>query len=136
MAEFDLINRYFNFQNNNNEIVIGIGDDGAVLALHSQSLTSDSFLLQIDQEYEFSQEKTPDCLRVLSNNARAINAKPKYLLLNLILSNSENDKMNVFLQAFSNELKSQLEKYKITLVGGDTSSGPNQILFTLISQLE
>ncbi|RDX35203.1 thiamine-phosphate kinase [Kangiella sp. HD9-110m-PIT-SAG06] len=151
MAEFDLIERYFNFhydfssdsadssssKNAKNTkksqkpcVVKGIGDDCAIFEIPEkyQLVTSTDTL--VDGVHFFS-ELAPELIahKALAANVSdlaAMGAKPLAFTLSISLPNVSED----WLKGFSAGLKRASELFKVPLVGGDTTQGPLNINIT------
>ncbi|WP_223670919.1 thiamine-phosphate kinase [Kangiella shandongensis] len=140
MAEFDLIERYFNFHydfssssaNNSNRPVVvkGIGDDCAIFDIPNnyQLVTSTDTL--VDGVHFFS-ELQPELIayKALAANVSdlvAMGAKPLAFTLSITLPEVSED----WLAGFSQGLKEASKLFKIPLVGGDTTQGPLTINIT------
>jgi len=135
MSEFNLINNFFKTKNVNQTVRISIGDDAAILQNESTSLFSNSCALALLTDSKSNNNKAIDqsvvqAISSLMDEAKQIKAKPKWLILNLIL----NEISHEFLTCFSKILHRQLERHNLELVGGDTSKGKTQIILTLISE--
>ena len=124
MDEFRLIDRFFRRDSKSSGIVVGIGDDGAVV----NSGSNEQMVLVTDTlgaGVHFSEKTTPEDLgyKLLAVNLSALaamGAKPAWFLLNLVIPDADER----WLKGFSTGLFSLAEEYGIELIGGDTSRGP------------
>ncbi len=128
MAEFNIIQQYFNFEQNASEsIVKAIGDDCAILDIpkNKQLVTSvDTLVTGVHFYADVSpQDLAYKALAVNVSDLLAMGAQP--LAYTLAITLPENDKL--WLDAFSKSLKETSEQFSINLVGGDTTQGPLSI---------
>jgi thiamine-monophosphate kinase len=137
MDEFELIRRYFDRRNAASGVVVGIGDDGAVL-----EPTPDKQQVQvIDTLVEgvhFPAGTHPADIgyRVVAVNlsdVAAMGAKPRWMTLALTLAGANEQ----WLQLFSRGLFEAADQFDVTLVGGDTTSGTViTVTVTVIAEVE
>jgi thiamine-monophosphate kinase len=136
LSEFALIERFFKTQSqamlaaNKNSVVLGIGDDCALLAPNDGeyiAITSDMlvegrhFLAGANPEYLGHK-----ALAVNLSDLAAMGAKPLGFTLALALPAADSQ----WLAAFSKGLFTIANAYSCPLVGGDTTSGPLNICIT------
>ena len=142
MDEFDLIETYFrwdNFSDNSDEVeavIIGIGDDAAVLKLESnqQLVTSIDTLIS---GVHFPEQTSPaaiahKALTVNLSDIAAMGAKAKWFTLALTLPDVD----HAWLKEFSSSLKNLAEQTSVSLVGGDTTRGPLSISIQVMGTVE
>lgn len=142
MGEFDLIETYFrwdNFSDNSDDVkgvIIGIGDDAAVLKLDSsqQLVTSIDTLIS---GVHFPEQTTPaaiahKALTVNLSDIAAMGAKAKWFTLALTLPDVD----HAWLKEFSSSLKKLAEQASVSLVGGDTTRGPLSISIQVMGTVE
>ena len=144
MAEFDLIERYFNFHydfssdlaktssknSNKPQVVKGIGDDCAIFEIPEKHQLVTSTDTLVDGVHFFS-DLQPDLIahKALAANVSdlaAMGAKPLAFTLSISLPDVSED----WLKGFSEGLKRASELFKVPLVGGDTTQGPLNINIT------
>ncbi|MRX28676.1 thiamine-phosphate kinase [Kangiella sp. HZ709] len=128
MAEFNIIQQYFNFEQKASEsIVKAIGDDCAILEIpkSKQLVTSvDTLVAGVHFYADVSpRDLAYKALAVNVSDLLAMGANP--LAYTLAITLPENDK--AWLEAFSQSLKDTSEKFSINLIGGDTTQGPLSI---------
>ncbi|AOE50655.1 thiamine-phosphate kinase [Kangiella sediminilitoris] len=140
MAEFDLIEQYFNFhydfssnsadKKGQPSVVKGIGDDCAIFNIPDkfQLVTSTDTLVS---DVHFFSNLQPEliaykALAVNVSDLAAMGAKPLAFTLSITLP----EVSERWLSDFSKGLKSASEKFQIPLVGGDTTQGPLTINIT------
>jgi len=123
MDEFRLIDRYFRRDSKSSEVVVGIGDDGAVV----KAVTNEQTVLVTDTlvagvhfpERTASQDLGYKLLAVNLSDLAAMGATPSWFLLNLVVPDADES----WLQGFSTGLFSLAEEYSVELIGGDTARG-------------
>lgn len=124
MDEFDLIRRFFERDTDMPGVVVGIGDDGAVL-------TPDTAKQQIQvvdtlvEGVHFPPATRPAdiayrAVAVNISDIAAMGGRPRWMTLALTLSDSSEP----WVASFSSGLFEAADKYNVALVGGDTTSGP------------
>ncbi|MCK5092912.1 MAG: hypothetical protein KAR30_10340 [Gammaproteobacteria bacterium] len=133
ITEFNLIDRFFNKTvTDSNHVVLGIGDDAALLRPdsnsgdHIQVLTASSTLLE-DTDFEADQDPAIIGQKLLEKPIGEItnqSAQAVWATLSLILSETD----ETWLQAFSDGLFETASGNGIQLVGGDTTQGPRKLL--------
>lgn len=125
MGEFELISRFFaNAGAKRNDVVLGVGDDGAVLQLrdgYDLVITTDTMV----SGTHFFPDADPRALghklvTVNVSDLAAMGAEPVWLSLALTMP----DVNEQWLSAFAAGLSETAEYYNCQLVGGDTTRGP------------
>ena len=124
MDEFRLIERFFRRDSSSPEVVVGIGDDGAVVKSEANEqtvLVTDTLVAGV----HFPERTTPQdlgykLLAVNLSDIAAMGATPTWFLLNLVLP----DANEIWLEEFSTGLFSLAGEYGVELIGGDTARGP------------
>lgn len=136
MGEFDLIERYFTWDNAPDSIAIGVGDDAAILNVpkNHQIVTSIDTLIS---GVHFPENTPADAiahkaLAVNLSDLAAMGAKPAWFTLALTLPAVDSE----WLGGFSKSLKSIASQYGIYLVGGDTTRGPLSISIQVTGLVE
>ena len=139
-GEFELIREYFSsrFQtearpgdaangNSDSGVVLGIGDDCALLSPPAGNLLATSVdTLVADVHFPASADPyriASRALRVNLSDLAGMNAEPLWFTLALTLPESNAD----WLEPFARGLADTARLYGITLVGGDTTKGPLSI---------
>lgn len=124
MTEFELIQRYFQKPAGSNSVVLGVGDDCALLqppAGQQLAVSIDTLVSGVhfpaDAEPALIGERA---LRVALSDLGAMGAKPLWFTLALTLPKPD----ATWLQAFSSGLMNAAGLYSCPLVGGDTTRGP------------
>ncbi|GJL83093.1 MAG: thiamine-monophosphate kinase [marine bacterium B5-7] len=124
MNEFDLIDRFFRSKGTiRDEILIGIGDDAAVIAPSDSALVlcSDTLVSGVHfADDERGSDVGYKCLGVNLSDLAAMGAEPVFALLNLTLPSFNDEWLDDFVKGF-NELAC---RFNVSLIGGDTTHGP------------
>ncbi len=127
MHEFNLIQKYFTWENPPADVTIAVGDDAAVMNIPEgkQLVTSIDTLIS---DVHFPKE-TPahaigyKALAVSLSDLAAMGATPKWFTLALTFPKIDQS----WLDSFSKGLKTLAQEYQCFLVGGDTTKGPLSI---------
>lgn len=123
MTEFDLISRYFSRPSFDKTVVIGVGDDAAVVNPPAQELlvfTTDTliegrhFLPTIS-----AQTLAKRVIAVNVSDLAAMGAQPRYALLSLTLPQLDEQ----WLAQFSESFYTAAHRYHLDLIGGNTTRG-------------
>lgn len=134
-GEFELIERYFKpLDRSSPAVILGMGDDAAILAPHQNLVIAMDTLVA---GTHFMQDDPPETLghKVLAVNLSdlaAMGAKPTTYLLSLTLPSAE----EAWLAAFSQGLKALAAQYDMSLIGGDTTSGPLSLTITAMGEVD
>jgi thiamine-monophosphate kinase len=122
MNEFDLIDRYFKRQGSRPDVLIGIGDDAALVKPDpGRSIVSALATLSATpgdpaDGAAFARALT----RTALNRLAAQGASPAWVSLGLTLPSADDE----WLKGFSATLFSTIEPHGAVLIGGDTTRGP------------
>lgn len=135
MTEFDFIRRYLKKQQNDAQVVLGIGDDAAIIrpqAGFDLCFSSDMLL----KGRHFFADVQPDDLawKVLAVNISdmaAMGATPRWVLLSVGLPELDES----WLHRFCNNLFDLAQRFGVTLIGGDTTRGDLVFNVTIIGEL-
>jgi len=124
MNEFELIDRYFKQKGSRPDVVVGVGDDGALLqapADHLLVVTTDTLVSGVHFREDFDAFDI-GCKALAANlsDLAAMGAEPAWILISLTLPEVNEQ----WLESFSNGVLSGIEKYNLQLVGGDITKGP------------
>jgi len=126
-SEFDIIQRFFSRDTENRDVVLGIGDDAALLEVpEGQRLvvTADTLI----ENVHFPEEIPPEfiaykALAVNLSDLAAMGALPKWVTLAITLPEVD----EAWLEGFSRGFFGLADRHHVTLVGGDTNRGPLSI---------
>lgn len=117
-------------------VKLGIGDDAAVLEVPAgQHLVAATDTLNAG--IHFPPDTSPfdighKCLAVNLSDLAAMGAIPRWALLSLSLPRADPEWVHLFSEGFS----SLAQAHSVTLVGGDTTSGPLSISLTALGSIE
>lgn len=124
-TEFDIIRRYFTRQDSNrSDVVTGIGDDAALLRVPAGMELVVCMDTLVDGVH--FPGGTPaaaighKALAVNLSDLAAMGAEPAWVTLSLTMPESDPD----WLAAFSRGFFELADRYRLQLVGGDTTQGP------------
>jgi thiamine-monophosphate kinase len=122
MNEFDLIEKYFNWKNEDSSL-LGVGDDCALISIDSQYQIATSVDTLIEGVHFPKNTSASDiahkALAVNLSDLAAMGATPQYFTLALTLPEFDKNWLN----DFSTSLKALAELHHVALVGGDTTKG-------------
>ena len=128
MDEFELIERFFAGHDRAPGVVVGIGDDGAVLqpdpgrelvAVVDAVVGGVHFPVDIDPV-----DLGYRAVAVNLSDIAAMGARPRWMTLSLTLPSVDPE----WLQAFARGLHEAASAHDVALVGGDTTSGGNTVV--------
>lgn len=122
--EFDAVDRYFRWSSPRDDVLLGVGDDAAVLRPPAGSrllVSTDTLVAGV----HFPADTDPDAighkaLAVNLSDLAAMGAVPAWATLSLTLPDLCSD----WLEAFSHGFRALAENHRVALVGGDMSRGP------------
>ena len=132
VGEFDLIDNYFSgLQGLSPGVVLGIGDDAAVLELAAkEQLVVSTDTLVAGVHFPVGLDAEHIAARTLLTNISdlaAMGAEPRWFTLALTLPEANRE----WLAGFSAGLSRVARAYRCALVGGDTTSGPLTVTITV-----
>ena len=124
MDEFELIRRYFDRQRVTSGVEVGIGDDGAVLIPNPEKHQV-QVIDTLVEGVHFPPDTNPAdiayrAVAVNLSDIAAMGASPRWMTLALTLR----DASEQWVEAFAAGLFAAADEHALTLVGGDTTSGP------------
>lgn len=132
VGEFDLIGQYFtNDVVQREDVIKGIGDDCAILNVpvgKQLVVTTDTMVSSV----HFLADANPKdiahkLVAVNISDLAAMGAEPAWASLAISLPHSD----QAWLSAFSQSLHQQLQRYGVSLIGGDTTKGPLSLTLTV-----
>ena len=132
LGEFDLIERFFHRASPRGDVLLGIGDDAALLAVPpDQALVAATDTLV--EGRHFLVDAPPESvghqvLAVNLSDLAAMGAEPAWALLSLSLPDADAD----WLQRFAGGLFAVARQHGVALVGGDTVRGPRVVTITAL----
>ena len=126
LSEFSIIAQYFTRPSRRDDVVVGVGDDAALLEIPREMQLAVSVDALVAGRH-FPLETSPDAigykaLAVNLSDMAAMGANPAWVTLALTLPEANAD----FVAAFAAGFYRLAEAYGIELVGGDTVRGPLQ----------
>jgi thiamine-monophosphate kinase len=123
MNEFELITRFFRRTTAMSGVVVGIGDDGAVLAPDPNKQQVQVIDTLVEGVHFPPQTRAADiayrAVAVNLSDIAAMGAEPRWMTLALTLSNAEEE----WLESFARGLFEAADEHQVSLIGGDTTSG-------------
>ncbi len=134
IGEFEIIARYFTRQTNDSSVVLGVGDDAAVLAAEGlTAVTVDTLVAGV----HFPDGMAPHLLgyRLMAVNLSdlaAMGARPRWCTLALTLPTAD----ELWLDGFSRGLFELAERFGVALVGGNLTRGPLTLTLQLMGSVE
>lgn len=131
MGEFALIDAYFKSNNMRDDIVLGIGDDAAIInpptncniVITTDTLVANTHFLP-NAPAELVAHKA---LTANLSDLAAMGATPAWISLALTMPTTNHK----WLQGFSKGLFNCAKEHNLDLIGGDTTKGPLSITITL-----
>lgn len=136
LGEFDLIDRYFSRRGSRRDVLLGVGDDAALLAVPpGRTLVAATDTLV--EGRHFLPDAPPQsvghqALAVNLSDLAAMGAEPAWALLSLSLPEAD----ATWLDAFASGLYALAESHGVALVGGDTVRGPRVVTVTALGFVE
>jgi thiamine-monophosphate kinase len=132
--EFEIIARYFTRSTGDSSVVLGVGDDAAVLAVDGHiAVTVDTLVAGV----HFPDGMAPHVVgyRLMAVNLSdlaAMGAQPRWCTLALTLPKAD----ELWLEGFSRGLFELADRYGVGLVGGNLSRGPLTLTLQLMGTVE
>lgn len=132
MGEFDLIRQYFSDMDSAADVVLGVGDDAAIvqppagelLLVSTDTLVAGRHFPPATAAYDIGWK----ALAVNLSDLAAMGATPRWCVLALTLPEASPD----FIAEFARGFKALALQAGIALVGGDTTCGPLSITVTVM----
>jgi thiamine-monophosphate kinase len=132
LGEFDLIERFFHRASPRRDVLLGVGDDAALLAVPpGQALVAATDTLVEGRHFLAGAPPESVGHQVLAVNLSdlaAMGAEPAWALLSLSLPDADAD----WLQRFADGLFAVAGQHGVALVGGDTVRGPRVVTITAL----
>jgi thiamine-monophosphate kinase len=136
LGEFDLIERYFSRAAARRDVLLGVGDDAALLSVPAgRALVAATDTLV--EGRHFLLDAPPDsvghqALAVNLSDLAAMGAEPAWALLSLSLPDAD----PAWLGPFAAGLYALAGRHRVALVGGDTVHGPLVVTITALGFVE
>jgi len=132
-GEFEIIARYFTRASTDSDVLLGVGDDAAVLR------TAGAIAVAVDTLVEgvhFPSGFPPEAvgyrsLAVNLSDMAAMGAQPRWCTLALTVPRSD----EAWLDGFAQGLFGLAERHAVSLVGGDLTRGPLTVSVQIIGEL-
>jgi thiamine-monophosphate kinase len=136
LGEFDLIERFFSRQAARPDVLLGVGDDAALLAVPAGKILVAATDTLVEGRH-FLPDAPPDsvghqALAVNLSDLAAMGAEPAWVLLSLSLPDAD----PAWLESFAAGLYALAERHDVALVGGDTVRGPRVVTITALGFVE
>lgn len=135
ISEFNLIKKYFHRVAKHSQIILGNGDDCALLQPSNQHYLAVSTDMLVEGRHFFPHTDPyclgHKCLAVNLSDLAAMGAKPLAFTLSLALPEAN----EAWLDAFSKGLFSLADRFECDLIGGDTTKGPLTISITIFGEI-
>ncbi|WP_298444798.1 thiamine-phosphate kinase [uncultured Ferrimonas sp.] len=130
-GEFSIIERFFTHRRSRKDVVLGVGDDGAILAVpegHHLVVSTDTLVSGI----HFFADICPAKLAVKTvavnlSDLAAMGAEPAWMTLAITMPDVDEG----WLSEFARGLEQVCDYYGVALVGGDTTRGPLSLTVTM-----
>lgn len=123
-TEFDVIKKYFTFDEARDDVLVAKGDDCASVSVPADKqllITTDTLISGVHfPEQTSAADIAYKALMVNLSDLAAMGATPAWITLALTLPAVDES----WLSEFSAQLKELLARYEISLIGGDTTRGP------------
>lgn len=139
MGEFDLIRTFFQREQAENPhagVVLGIGDDCALLQMPSEkqlAISVDTLVADVHFPASADAEDIAErALRVNLSDLAAMGAEPLWFTLALTLPQIDED----WIRNFSRGLFRVAKEFNCALVGGDTTSGPLSLTLQVMGSVK
>lgn len=128
MDEFELINRFFTRASADPDVLLGVGDDGAIVrpaAGRELVIVADSLVdgVHFPRDMDAADIAYRSVAVNLSDIA-AMAARPRWMTLAMTLASSDAG----WLERFSSGLHEIADEFSLSLVGGDTTSGAQTVI--------
>ncbi len=133
-GEFDIIERYFSRASVDPDVLVGVGDDAAIVAANGPlAVAVDTLVEGVHFPAGLAAEAVG--YRVLAVNLSdmaAMGAQPRWCTLALTLA----DPKPAWLEGFADGLYMLAERHGVTLIGGDLTRGPMTVTVQIIGTVE
>lgn len=127
MNEFNIIEKFFVKKNNRSDVLLGIGDDAAIVSVpvhHELVITTDTLVAGIHFDKKISAKNLGyKSLAVNLSDLAAMGATPAWFTLALSMPNPDEK----WLTDFSEGLFELASSFDVSLIGGDLTRGPLSI---------
>ena len=122
-GEFDLIRKYFQPPSYSQDVLLGVGDDCALVPGpdgRQLAITTDTLVAGVHFPHDSSPaDIAHKAIAVNLSDLAAMGAEPAWLTLALTLPEPDES----WLSAFAESFRANAEKHRVQLIGGDTTQG-------------
>lgn len=133
LGEFELISKYFLKASGNPDLIVGNGDDAAII--HSRgnlAVAVDTLVAGVHfPEKADAALIARRALRVNLSDMAAMGAQPRWFTLSLTIPSPD----PAWLERFSRGLFVEAEQFNCHLIGGDTTKGPLNIAIQMLGEI-
>lgn len=124
LGEFDIIARYFTRRSARSDVLLGVGDDAAVLASRADRRLVIAMDTIVENVHFPAATSAADigyrALAVNLSDIAAMGAQPSWMTLSLSLPHAD----DAWLSGFAAGLFELADRFDVALIGGDTVRGP------------
>jgi len=135
IGEFELIERYFSRGPQRPDVLLGVGDDAALLRVPQDTALVAATDTLVEGRHFLAGTSARalghQCLAVNLSDLAAMGAEPAWALLSLSLPEASPD----WLESFAHGFMTLAARYGVSLVGGDTVRGPLVIGVTALGHV-
>ena len=128
MDEFDLIRRFFLRKEKSGGVIVGVGDDGALVAPepgHHLVVVVDTIIAGVHYPFDLAAADVGyRSLAVNLSDAAAMGARPRWMTLALTLVEADES----WLAEFAKGLFEAADEHTVALIGGDTTRGSQTVI--------
>lgn len=136
MGEFDLIAKYFNRKSQRADVLLGVGDDAAIVDVAPDKRLVVAVDTIVESVHFLPNTSAADiayrALAVNLSDMAAMGAIPHWMTLSLSLPQSD----EAWLSDFANGLYELADAEGVALIGGDTVRGPLSITVQIMGVIE
>lgn len=134
LDEFGVIERYFARKSEDSRVIVGVGDDAAVVAIRGATAVATDTLVS---GVHFPDGLAGDAvghraLAVNLSDLAAMGAEPRWCTLALTLPNAD----HAWLAAFARGFFALADEHGVELVGGDTTRGPLSVTVQALGDVD
>jgi thiamine-monophosphate kinase len=132
IGEFDIIERYFKREPADDDVVLGIGDDAAVIRIDGlAAITVDTLVAGVHFPHEIPPQLLGSrAMAVNLSDLAAMGVQPKWCTLALTLPKAE----AAWLERFARGFFELADEFGVSLVGGDLTRGPLTVTVQLVGR--
>jgi thiamine-monophosphate kinase len=136
MNEFDLIAKYFSRKSSRGDVLLGVGDDAAVVSVPENQRLVAAVDTIVEGVHFLADADAADvgyrALAVNLSDMAAMGATPAWMTLSLSLPRAD----EAWLAKFAEGLYQLADRYNVALIGGDTVRGSLSITVQILGLIE